>query len=136
MKGDVLQGPDDLCLGCICEATTNCNLTFGCSRGLCGPFLISQPYWKDAGEPTLQGDSPQREGAYLRCVRDPYCAAATVRQYMNKFAQDCNVNGHVECDDFARIHYLGGYQCNLPMESLLYYQVFRQCLNSVQQLNG
>ena len=27
---------------------------------------------------------------------------------MSKFAQDCNKDGVINCDDFARIHVLGG----------------------------
>jgi hypothetical protein len=52
----------ELCMGCICEATSNCNLTFHCTRGLCGPFLISQIYWKEAGRPTVLGDHPNNKG--------------------------------------------------------------------------
>ena len=34
----------DSCIGCICEASTRCNLTAGCISGgaLCGPFLLSR----------------------------------------------------------------------------------------------
>jgi len=47
---------------CICEATSNCNLTFHCTRKLCGPFLISQIYWKEAGRQTLPVDHPNKKG--------------------------------------------------------------------------
>ncbi|CAG2056847.1 unnamed protein product [Timema podura] len=143
----------ELCLGCICEATTNCNLTIGCNhQGLCGPFLISQEYWIDAGTPVIRGDSPYTQGggserarknpltrdvmipAYHRCVIEPYCAATTVRNYMRQFKQDCNQDSLFDCDDVARIHYLGGYQCGIDISHKGYYRVFKQCLNSIRQL--
>nr|CAD7200661.1 unnamed protein product [Timema douglasi] len=143
----------ELCLGCICEATTNCNLTIGCNnQGLCGPFLISQEYWIDAGTPVIRGDSPYSQGggsesarkapltrdvmipAYHRCVIEPYCAATTVRNYMRQFKQDCNQDSLFDCDDVARIHYLGGYQCGIDISHKGYYRVFKQCLNSIRQL--
>nr|CAD7416081.1 unnamed protein product [Timema poppensis] len=143
----------ELCLGCICEATTNCNLTIGCNnQGLCGPFLISQEYWIDAGTPVIRGDSPYSQGggsesvrkapltrdvmipAYHRCVIEPYCAATTVRNYMRQFKQDCNQDSLFDCDDIARIHYLGGYQCGIDISHKGYYRVFKQCLNSIRQL--
>lgn len=54
----------EVCLACICQASTNCNLATRCvSRGqYCGPFLISRPYWIDAGMPTLLDDNPNRPG--------------------------------------------------------------------------
>ena len=52
------------CLACICQASTSCNLTTPCvSQGqYCGPFLLSKPYWLDAGRPILFGDSADRDG--------------------------------------------------------------------------
>ncbi|KDR06499.1 uncharacterized protein LOC110840589 isoform X2 [Zootermopsis nevadensis] len=126
----------ELCMGCICEATSNCNLTFHCTRGFCGPFLISQLYWKEAGRPVIPGDHQNKKGAYIRCVTEPYCAAATVRHYLARYAQDCNGNGNIDCDDFARIHYMGGRQCTISMENLGYYQVFGACHKSIRQLTG
>lgn len=75
------------CLGCICEAASNCNLTIGCRGRLCGPFLVAKEYWEDAGKPVLDGDISEKEGAYERCVNDPYCAAETVKRYVYRFAQ-------------------------------------------------
>merc|ERR1711911_138782 len=58
------QVPED-CLGCLCQASTGCNMTMGCTGGnqyLCGPFLISWPYWADGGKFVLTDDDPQRLG--------------------------------------------------------------------------
>ena len=56
------------CLGCICQASTNCNMTVGCTGGdqyLCGPFLISWPYWADGGKFVLANDNADRQGGIL-----------------------------------------------------------------------
>jgi len=52
------------CLACLCAASTDCQLSKGCVGGgeYCGPFLISKPYWLDAGTPVLLGDDAEREG--------------------------------------------------------------------------
>ncbi|XP_067011434.2 lysozyme [Anabrus simplex] len=129
--------PDDICLGCICEATTNCTLGFKCTRGLCGPFLISEPYWIDAGSPNILWDPNNRpEEAYHRCATDNFCAAATVRSYLTKFAQDCDGDGIVNCNDYAKIHYMGGYHCQAPIDNLLYYSIYLKCMDSVRKLMG
>ncbi|CAK9810660.1 Invertebrate-type lysozyme 3 [Anthophora plagiata] len=101
-----------VCLGCICEAASGCNVTLGCEESVCGPFRITWSYWSDAGKPTLENTQNTNENAYARCVNDPSCAARTVQGYMAKFAQDCNGDGNVNCDDFLRIHRLGGYGCS------------------------
>lgn len=87
LQADTLPDMSHTCLGCICEATTNCNMTIGCMRGLCGPFLISRAYWIDAGRPVVALDKPERAGAYETCANDPYCSATAVRQYMARYAQ-------------------------------------------------
>ena len=56
--------PED-CLGCLCQASTGCNMTMPCTNGqqyLCGPFLISWAYWADAGKFVLANDDPERKG--------------------------------------------------------------------------
>jgi hypothetical protein len=50
------------CLGCMCEATTKCNLNYNCTQGLCGPMLISEAYWIDSGQPLIDGDSVNWQG--------------------------------------------------------------------------
>lgn len=87
MEGEFLPELTPTCLGCICEATSNCNLTIGCLGRLCGPFLISKEYWEDAGRPVLYLDHPARKGAHETCLNDPYCAAATMMQYVTRYAQ-------------------------------------------------
>lgn len=52
----------DTCLGCICEAVSGCNTTFGCSGGVCGLFRITWAYWADSGKPVIQEDIPTNDG--------------------------------------------------------------------------
>lgn len=58
----VAQQPNDpkivsqVCLGCICEVTSGCNTTIGCTGTVCGPFAITWGYWADAGKQTLNGE--------------------------------------------------------------------------------
>ncbi|CAG0883152.1 unnamed protein product [Cyprideis torosa] len=196
----------DNCLGCLCEASTNCNATIGCTDGgLCGPFLISQPFWSELKtekgdiRPTLEGDNPDRpgvirvqnglenleillqffgislsiplyyhaiceahscelwavicrdlirvqwaralsldpsfikavtairSGTWADCARNIYCAAQTVRYYVEKFKQDCNLDGQIDCLDAARLHREGGYSCPNTQEHE-YYRILHQCL--------
>lgn len=59
--------PED-CLGCLCQASSGCNLTTPCTTGhqyLCGPFLISWAYWADAGKFVLANDNPDRKGGWF-----------------------------------------------------------------------
>nr|CAD7571201.1 unnamed protein product [Timema californicum] len=78
---------NDLCLGCICEAVSNCNRSFTCAGDVCGLFRITWAYWSDAGKPVLQQDHPDNQDAYVRCVTDPFCAARAVQGYMTKFSK-------------------------------------------------
>ncbi|OAD57046.1 Lysozyme [Eufriesea mexicana] len=119
-----------ICLGCICEAASGCNVTLNCDESVCGPFRITWNYWADAGKPTLDNNTTKDE--YIRCVTDPYCAARTVQGYMKKFAQDCNGDGNINCDDFLRIHRLGGYGCSGPLNSK-YENTYNLCMQTFQQ---
>jgi hypothetical protein len=102
----------------------------------CGPFLISKPYWIDSGKPTLIDDNPDRDGAFQDCATDPICAAQTVRKYMNKFQKDCAGDGKISCDDLARIHLMGPFDCANPaVTTTIFYRKFEQCWNRVLQLS-
>ncbi|XP_042874738.1 lysozyme-like isoform X2 [Penaeus japonicus] len=108
---------DPNCLGCLCEASTKCNVSTAChvpypGAYFCGPFLISWAYWADAGKPIIDGDNVERKGAFESCVQDLYCGAETVRRYMAKFLDDCDGNGVVTCIDVIRTHKLGRDGCN------------------------
>ena len=65
LSGQVASVVPEDCLGCLCQASTKCNLTVPCTSGpqyLCGPFLISWAYWADAGKFVLANDDPDRKG--------------------------------------------------------------------------
>ncbi|XP_063904459.1 lysozyme-like [Zophobas morio] len=115
------------CLGCICEAISSCDTSDGCSGNVCGPFRITWAYWADAGKPTVNNESPEAASAYANCARDTYCSALAVQGYMNKFQQDCNGDGKIDCDDFVTIHKLGGYGCKGGVITGIYQQRYQQC---------
>ncbi|KAG8319378.1 invertebrate-type lysozyme 3-like [Homalodisca vitripennis] len=122
----------EICLGCICEAISNCNRTLQCTGDVCGIFRITWAYWADAGKPTLTPqDDVNAPDAYARCVNDPVCAGKAVTGYMNKFAQDCNGDGVVNCYDYAAIHRLGGYGCRGNVD-VPYQNKFLNCLKQVE----
>ncbi|XP_023721005.1 uncharacterized protein LOC111871853 isoform X2 [Cryptotermes secundus] len=50
--------------------------------------------------------------------------------------KDCDGNGRIDCEDYAKIHYMGGQQCTIHMEHLGYYKVFKECHKSIQHLTG
>ncbi|KAG5308744.1 LYS2 protein, partial [Acromyrmex insinuator] len=119
-----------VCLGCICEVSSGCNTTIGCSETVCGPFAITWGYWSDAGKPTLNSE-PLSDNAYAKCVNDPYCAAAAVQNYMTKFGHDCTGNGVIDCEDYLRIHRLGANGCTGALNSK-YENRFKLCLRTFQ----
>ncbi|CAH2043334.1 unnamed protein product, partial [Iphiclides podalirius] len=123
----------EVCLGCLCQAVSGCQVGQQCDGDACGLFRITWAYWADAGKPTLAGSSPEAPDAYPSCTNDPYCAARTVQQYMRRFGQDCNGDGRIDCLDFAAIHKLGGYGCkaDLPFK---FYNTLTQCLDYVSQI--
>lgn len=120
-------GWTEKCINCLCEAATGCNQTIGCIGEYCGMFHIGRPYWIDADNPTLLGDNSESSEAFTRCVRDPYCASRTVNQYVNKFLRDCNNDGTLSCDDYARLHYFGYGECSKPANEVWFYKAFRRC---------
>merc|ERR1712126_232661 len=107
----------DSCLGCIYEANTRYDVFTGCvANGVrCGPFLISKGYWIDSGRCVLEGDDPNDDQSFLRCANDLRCASRIVRSYSNAFAQDCNGDGLVTCDDYAMMYRNVGIECSNPL---------------------
>ncbi|XP_075236460.1 invertebrate-type lysozyme 3-like [Lycorma delicatula] len=100
------------CLQCLCHAMSKCNGAFGCDGRTCGPYKISQPFWKEAGKFTIESDNADSPGAYSRCANDPVCATRTVYNYMKLFRKDCDNNGDVDCLDIIRAHLLGLENCS------------------------
>ncbi|XP_023724518.1 lysozyme isoform X3 [Cryptotermes secundus] len=107
----LLQGGDavsELCLTCLCEASSQCDLKLRCENDACGPFQITYLYWVDGGK---------RGTGWETCSMDLQCATDTVRGYMHKYQKDCDGDGQTDCGDYARIHKLGGVGCiNEPDE--------------------
>ncbi|XP_074595709.1 uncharacterized protein LOC141850866 isoform X2 [Brevipalpus obovatus] len=86
---------DISCLQCLCQASTGCNIDKQCNGEVCGPYLISWPYWADSGKPGSD---------FVSCALNAKCAESTVRNYMLRFGRDCNRDGRIDCNDFALIH--------------------------------
>ncbi|XP_065219084.1 lysozyme 1-like [Planococcus citri] len=120
-------GWTEKCIGCICEAASGCNQTIGCLGEFCGMFLFSRSYWVDSGSPVILGDDPNNQDAFVRCAVDSYCASRAVNQYIQKFIQDCNHDGSLSCDDYARMHFFGFVQCDRAINRTPYYRVFQRC---------
>lgn len=111
------RGVDVNCLQCLCQASTGCDIDKQCVGNFCGPYLISWPYWADAGR--LGSD-------YATCALNPQCAEATVKAYMDKFARDCNNDGVIDCEDYAVIH-KHGPQCAPLGGDNQFWNEFRSC---------
>ncbi|XP_011696004.1 PREDICTED: lysozyme-like [Wasmannia auropunctata] len=126
----------EVCLGCLCEVSTGCNVTIGCSkwRGVCGPFDITRDYWIDAGRPTLNNEPYSNMNAYDRCANDPYCAANVVQAFMAKFGRDCTGDGVVDCEDYLRIHRLGANGCSGTL-NINYENRFKLCLQTFKMFD-
>ncbi|XP_022236677.1 lysozyme 1-like, partial [Limulus polyphemus] len=111
-------------------ASTGCNLETGCyhlvgSNYFCGPYVISHTYWVDAGQP---GEDPDNPVDFEVCLKNPQCAEAAVEGYMKKWAQDCDHDGQISCNDFARIHKAGPFGCNGTwVLTTDFWSTFKQC---------
>ena len=58
----------DICLGCICEAASECDRRLKCSGDVCGLFRITWAYWSDGGKPTQQGEAPDSQNGNLHFI--------------------------------------------------------------------
>lgn len=125
----------DICLGCICQAVSNCNRTLACNGEVCGLFRITRPYWADAKKTVQNGETADSPGAFEHCVNEPLCAARTVQSYMSRFQQDCNNDGVINCYDHAAIHIHGGYGCSAPLPQH-YSNTLQQCLAQAQNFQN
>ncbi|CAG0906464.1 unnamed protein product [Darwinula stevensoni] len=123
----------DDCVACFCAGSSGCFTSAGCTWSggsqYCGPFHISRPYWIDAGSPVREGGNPQSPNPFEECTTDYSCATRTIRSYMERFKQDCNGDGVIDCLDFALIHNQGGYGCRVPNpDSIPLYGTVRECM--------
>lgn len=50
----------------------------------CGMYRITPSFWVDAGKPTIKGDTPDMDDAFVNCAIDKKCASLTIQQYMEK----------------------------------------------------
>ncbi|RWS29845.1 Destabilase-like protein [Leptotrombidium deliense] len=106
------------CMKCLCEASSFCNVNTHCIKGYCGPYLISQNYWIDAGKVGKD---------FVRCSTNKTCAEELVQNYMRKYYKDCNNDGVVDCDDFAAIHKMGPDCLTSSIYATDYWKHFEYC---------
>ncbi|XP_076061491.1 lysozyme-like isoform X2 [Oratosquilla oratoria] len=122
----------DQCLDCICQACTQCDTSFNCTKEHCGPFLISYDYWVDSKRPVLLHDVPENEGAFQACVTDMPCAAETIENYVRKYDNDCNGDGVVDCIDYAYAHRMGPSGCHMTPPDNLYFRSIKKCIKKIE----
>ena len=69
--------------------------------------------------------------AFLKCATDLKCASRIIRSHMAAFAQDCNGDGLVTCDDYVMMHKNGGWSCKNPIQDTQFWQIYSECKNLV-----
>ncbi|GAB6024676.1 hypothetical protein CHUAL_009810 [Chamberlinius hualienensis] len=118
------------CLHCMCDASSHCQ-PLSChlvrpGQYYCGPYLISWAYWSDAGKPQDVENDPY---AFEKCLINKECAEQTIRNYMDRYARDCNNDGQINCEDFAKIHKSGPFGCNASwIEETNYFKTLKTCI--------
>ncbi|XP_054266716.1 invertebrate-type lysozyme 3-like [Macrosteles quadrilineatus] len=120
---------DSACVKCLCEfinEESSCSYLVGCHNDVCGPYGITEPYWTDAGRPRYENGKSKNK--YKECTNSASCAELTIKNYMDKYAQDCNDDGRIDCYDYAAIHANGPAGCkgSLRRGSI---KVLRKCLD-------
>ncbi|XP_055855277.1 uncharacterized protein LOC129918674 [Episyrphus balteatus] len=128
-KGQDANLVDDICLGCICEAASGCDLSKTCDLEHCGLFRMDYLYWADGGMRTSNGEFAHSPTAYENCAYDPSCATESVQNYIQTFLNDCNQDGKIDCYDYASIHKLGRYGCP-GIISGTYARTLKLCLDA------
>jgi len=133
LEGNAEDSITNQCLGCICEASSRCDKLTGCvaNGALCGPFLISRLFWIDAGRCTLDGDDPNDVQSWRKCSTDLQCASRIVRSHTEAFAQDCNGDGLITCDDYVMMHRNGAYECSKPIQDTEFWKIYQECKNVI-----
>ncbi|KAJ3646602.1 hypothetical protein Zmor_024183 [Zophobas morio] len=108
----------DACLTCICQASLSCDTD--------SPFVISHPYWSEAGKLTVGEHPPDTPEAFNACASNLDCSVRTVRNFISKHQKDCNNDTVIDCDDFAAIYYQGVSDCQKGVPSYLR-RNYREC---------
>ncbi|KAK2716063.1 transmembrane protease serine 11D-like isoform X1 [Artemia franciscana] len=124
------------CILCICEgATKNCTKESDIQRrqGFYGMFAMQKEYWLDGGKLRLREDDKlSPDAAFRRCATDVECSSNTVKTYLRKYKKDCNFDGNIDCDDYARLHYHGPTGCSSPnRQHRQYWKAYTACKNQI-----
>lgn len=132
-NGLVTVGLNEDCLQCICRASSGCDhllrcITRGADEKYCGPFQLTEEYWRKAGSP---GEASNTILSFEDCANDADCAVETVTNYMSKYHKDCDGDDLITCMDYARLHRLKPNECGqterLVNEFDAYWPKFQRC---------
>uniref|UniRef100_A0A1I8N5P1 lysozyme n=1 Tax=Musca domestica TaxID=7370 RepID=A0A1I8N5P1_MUSDO len=112
-----IQPMDEQCMHCLCTTINDCKPVKCLKTYTCGIFEISHSYWMDSGKTVLNGNLNYYTGGeeefrdYLQCINDDKCSRETVIKYMQRFQEDCNKDGVIDCYDYIALHLLGPKGC-------------------------
>ncbi|XP_045475794.1 lysozyme-like [Harmonia axyridis] len=114
---------DFQCLKCLCETATGCasvpcdpvkcaKVEINNYECTCGPFGISPSFWITANKPTLSEKDGTEAEKFKKCVETYPCSIWTVQYYMDKYAEDCDNDNVINCDDYVLIYHYGPKGCH------------------------
>ena len=69
--------------------------------------------------------------AWRKCSTDLQCASRIVRSHTEAFAQDCNGDGLITCDDYVMMHRNGAYECSKPIQDTEFWKIYQECKNVI-----
>ena len=111
---------DERCLACICNRESGCNEAIGCRDGFCGPFQISQRFYRDCG---IDG------GGFESCANSMACSQQCINNFLRKYSSDCaRLDGRVvpTCQDHVRVFHGGPHGCRVDY-TVVFWEIIRLC---------
>ena len=120
----------DDCLQCICKANSNCEARVGCTLDkrtqVCGPYHLSEKYWKECGKPGADWQS---------CTKKKSCSETCIINYLKKHGKKCVGDRKPTCADFVKVHYEGPFSCkNLTNLMNSYTSKVNSCIKEIKQI--
>lgn len=94
MFGDEEGG--DECFRCLCAASSDCRPNTRCriiepEHYLCGPFRLSEAYWRLGGSLRPPGVPPGHPMEFELCAHNVRCALETVRRVLGRYMAHCGL---------------------------------------------
>ncbi|XP_073838566.1 invertebrate-type lysozyme-like [Musca autumnalis] len=125
---------DEKCFRCLCTTINDCKPVKCLRNHTCGIYEISRSYWIDSGKNVLDDNTNYYLGeedefsAYLKCVNNIKCSRKTVTKYMQRYQDDCNNDGIIDCRDFIALHLLGPHGCKTKPIAIYHKMRMELCL--------